>query len=550
MASVTLLGRLPQACASWLGLLLLVCCLWLPGAQGQASLLQVEPLNPILPLGKSILVNCTVSCTNPENIALETFLSKEPAGRGPNWSAFWLTNVSADDDAICSAFCNGSQIVKSTSITVYKFPERVVLEPLPPWQRVGENLTLRCRVDEGAPRANLTVVLLRGEEELHRQSAEGEPAEVTVTVTVPARREDHGANFTCRTELDLRSRGLGLFENSSASRQLRTFDLPKTRPLLRAPWILEVGRESKVACSLDGVFPVWEAEMSLKLGNQTLNPVVVRNGDMLNATATATAQEEQEDAQVACIVTLGGESLEAQKTVAMYSFVEPILNLSSASAREGTTVTVTCTAETPVQVILEGVPNTGLGQFAQLQLNATENDDGRNFSCKAVLEVRGHTLEKNTKVQLHVLYGPKIDRTHCPPYLKWKEKSLQVLKCQARGNPVPKLQCLQEVSGSVVPVGTPFFVKLTHNGTYRCEAVSSLGNTTLEVVMDIQYRNAQSVTIAITVLVVLSLLTLAVASLCVFGVQKRSGTYRVEQGSTSLPLTTRQPDGQSGEEPS
>lgn len=101
------------------------------------------------------------------------------------------------------------------------FPERVELAPLPRWQPVGENLTLRCQVAGGAPRTNLTVVLLRGEEELSRQPAVGEPAEATVTVL--AGRDDHLANFSCRTELDLRSRGLGLFQNSSAPRQLRTF---------------------------------------------------------------------------------------------------------------------------------------------------------------------------------------------------------------------------------------------------------------------------------------------------------------------------------------
>lgn len=95
------------------------------------------------------------------------------------------------------------------------------LAPLPEWLPVGENFTLRCRVEGGAPRTNLTVVLLRGEEELSRQPAVGEPAEVTATVR--AGRDDHGASFSCRTELDLRPRGLELFVKNSTTRQLRTF---------------------------------------------------------------------------------------------------------------------------------------------------------------------------------------------------------------------------------------------------------------------------------------------------------------------------------------
>lgn len=89
------------------------------------------------------------------------------------------------------------------------------------WKPVGKNFTLSCLVTGGAPRTHLSVLLLRGEEVLSRQLAVGEPAEVTATVLVS--RNDHGANFSCRTELDLRPQGLGLFENNSAPSHLRTF---------------------------------------------------------------------------------------------------------------------------------------------------------------------------------------------------------------------------------------------------------------------------------------------------------------------------------------
>ncbi|KAM6219203.1 intercellular adhesion molecule 3 [Rhynchocyon petersi] len=540
-------GPLSWACGSLLCLLLLTWCLRFPGAHGQASPLRVEPQYPVLPSGGSISVNCSADCPDAENIVMETFLSKELLGRGPNWLAFRLSNVTDNANVICAAYCNGSQISSSTDITVYRLPERVELAPLPPWQPVGENLTLSCQVVGGAPRAHLTVVLLRGEEELSRQPAEGDPAEVTSTV--PARREDHGANYSCRTELDLRGQGLELFETNSTSKQLRTFVLPMAGPFLSAPRTLEVGRESAVTCWLAGLFPVREAQVHMALGDQQLNPVVVRHGDMLSATATVTARKEQ-DAQIVCNVTLGGESRKTEETVIIYSFVEPILHLSNARALEGTTVTVVCMAGARVRVYMDGAPITAPGQHTQLQLIATENDDGRNFSCEASLEVGGQTLQKKISIQLHVLYGPIIEHAHCPQRLLWKEKSSQVLRCQARGNPVPKLQCLHKVSGSPVPVGIPFTVTLQHNGTYHCQAVSSLGSTTLDVVMEVQNRNAYYVTIILTVLVILGLVAVAVASLHVFGVKMRSGTYRVEQGSTSLPLTSIQPERQSGEEPS
>lgn len=112
--------------------------------------------------------------------------------------------------------------VHTTPLPPAGIPERVELAPLPLWQPVGEELNLSCLASGGAPRDHLSVVLLRGEEELGRQPVgKGEPAEVMFTVQ--PRREDHGTNFSCRSELDLRSQGLELFQNTSAPRKLQTY---------------------------------------------------------------------------------------------------------------------------------------------------------------------------------------------------------------------------------------------------------------------------------------------------------------------------------------
>ncbi|XP_022382736.1 intercellular adhesion molecule 3 isoform X2 [Enhydra lutris kenyoni] len=446
-------GLLPGACGTPLISLLLVCCLLPPGAPGQQFPLRVEVQSPVVPAGGSFLVNCSTDCPNPNLIALETSLSKEPVGNGLGWAAFQLFNVTGDTQVLCSGFCNDVQTTGFLIITVYRFPERVELLPLPRWQPVGENLTLRCQVAGGAPRRNLTVVLLRGEEELSRQPAVGEPAEVTAAVL--AGREDHLANFSCRTELDLRPGGLGLFQNSSAPRQLQTF-----------------------------------------------------------------------------------------------GFQGPILNLSEPSAPEGTAVTVTCLAGPRVQVTLEGVPAPAPGQPVQFQLNATETDDRRIFFCSATLRVDGEILHRNSSVQLRVLYGPKIDQAKCPQRLTWKDRTIHVLQCQARGNPDPTLHCFQEGSRLEVPIGIPFLVRLNHNGAYSCKATSSRGTQTITVVMNVWDRNARAVSIVLGVLAVLGVVTICAALLYVFGVHRHSDIYHVNQGSTSLPLTSRQPEEAVGEDPS
>uniref|UniRef100_A0A8C9P6X9 Intercellular adhesion molecule 3 n=1 Tax=Spermophilus dauricus TaxID=99837 RepID=A0A8C9P6X9_SPEDA len=461
----------------------------LPGLTAKAaailSAFPVGSFDPVLPAGRSLLVNCSTSCPHPELITLETSLPKEVIGEDQGWAAFRLSNVTGDSKIFCSAFCNGSQMTSSSNITVYRFPELVELDLLPPWQPVGENLTLQCHVWGGAPRAQLTLVLLRGEEELSRQPAVGEPAEGTATVL--AGRGDYGANFTCRAELDLRPRGLGLFQNTSAPRQLRTFVLPMAPPRLVAPLSLEVGTSWPVACTLDGLFPVSEAQVQLALGDQMVNPAVTIHGDTLRATATVIARADQEGAQeIVCNVTLGGESREARANLTVFTFLGPILNLSETNVTEGSKVNVSCTAGPRVQVMLDGDLARAPGEPAQLQVTATEGDDGRYFFCNAILEVDGEVLHRNVTVQLRVLYGPKIDPAKCPQRLAWKDRTSHILQCEARGNPVPQLQCLHEGSRREVPIGTPFLVKLHHNGTYHCQAVSPRGTYTLLVVMHVQ----------------------------------------------------------------
>ncbi|KAL4674208.1 hypothetical protein H8959_018142 [Pygathrix nigripes] len=544
MATIVPSVSWPGAC--WT---LLVCCLLTPGAQGQEFLLRVEPQNPVFPAGGSLLVNCSTDCPSSKKIILETSLSKELVDNGTGWAAFQLSNVTGNSRILCSGYCNGSQITGFSDITVYSLPERVELAPLPSWQPVGQNLTLRCQVEGGSPRTSLTVVLLRREEELSRQPAVGEPAEVTATV--PTSRKDHGAHFSCRTELDMKPQGLGVFWNTSAPRQLRTFALPVTPPRLVAPRFLEVEKSWPVDCILDGLFPASEARVYLALGDQMLNVTVMNHGDMLTATATATARADQEGArEIVCIVILGGERLEARENLTVFSFLGPILNLSEPSAPEGSTVTVSCMAGARVQVTLDGVAAAAPGQPAQLQLNATESDDGRSFFCSATLEVDGEFLYRNSSVQLRVLYGPKIDRATCPQHLKWKDKTRHVLQCQARGNPYPQLRCLKEGSNREVPVGIPFFVNVTHNGTYQCQASSSRGKYTLLVVMDIEAPNSPSVPVVLAVLVIVGVVTVVVALMYVFREHKRSGRYHVRQESTSLPLTSMQPTEAMGEEPS
>ncbi|CAK7292610.1 Intercellular adhesion molecule 1 (Fragment) [Vulpes lagopus] len=507
----------------------------LPGLGGAQT--SVDPAEAIIPRGGSVQVNCSTSCNQTSIFGLETLLTKREVASGDNWMLFELSDVQEDSKLICFSNCH-EQTMAPMHLTVYWFPERVDLAPLPRWQPVGENLTMTCQVAGGAPRTNLTVVLLRGEEELSRQPVVGEPAEVTFLVA--AGREDHLANFSCRTDLDLRPRGLGLFQNSSAPRQFRTFVLPETPPRLATPPIVEVGTQWSVDCTLDGVFPASEAQIHLVLAEERLPSTVLYNKDSLLATANVKANPEDEGTQqLWCEVTLGDKNRRWQENVTFYSFPAPNLTLSEPEVSEWTTVTVECEAPAGVVVSLSGLPSGLAVPRAQFQLNASAADNRRSFSCSAALEVAGHVLQKNQTRELHVLYGPRLDQRDCPGNWTWEEGSHQTLKCQAWGNPVPELKCHRKGDDALLPIGDLRPVKREVAGTYLCQARSPRGEITREVVINVIYhQNNILIIILVTTIVILG--TVSVAAY-LYNRQRKIQKYKLQKAQEAAAMKLNTP---------
>lgn len=500
----------------------------------------VFPTEAIRPRGSSVLVNCSSSCSETAVLGMETPLTKEERERGHNWQMFELSDVWEDSEPICFSNCGDLQTTASIAITVYWLPERVELAPLPDWQPVGQNLTLRCHVSGGAPRDLLTLVLLRGEEELSRQPAVGEPAEVTATVL--AGRGDDGANFTCRAELDLRPRGLGLFQNTSDPRQLRTFVLPTAAPQLDTRRILEVGTVQPVVCSMDGLFPVSEAQVHLALGDQRLNPTVTYNEDSLSATAVVEGTAEHEgDRQLVCAVTLGGQQQESWRNLTVYSFPAPKLTLSGQEVSEGTQVVVECEAYAGLVVMLSGAPAGPPAPRVQFLLNARAEDNGRRLSCSAALEVAGEVLHKNQTQELRVLYGPRLDERDCLGNWTWQEGTQQTLRCQAWGNPVPQLTCLRETDRALLPIGDLRPVKQELEGTYLCRAVSSHGEVTRKVFVNVLRRQNWSKMIIIILVAAAVILGAVATAAYLYNRQRKIKIYKLQkaQEEASMKLRTQ-----------
>ncbi|XP_041513680.1 intercellular adhesion molecule 1 isoform X1 [Microtus oregoni] len=528
--------------APTLPLLLALVALVIPGPGG--AQVSIHPIEAFLPMGASMQVNCSSSCTENLYLGLETQWPKREVESGLRWKLFELSDIEEDSKPLCFETCGSIQSSASATIILYSFPERVELDPLPTWQQVGKNLTLRCLVDGGTPRHQLSVMLLRGEEVLYRQPVDVDPKnpkEITATVLVS--RDDHEANFSCLTELDLRPHGLALFTNVSMTRQLRAFDLPVTIPKLDTSDLLEVGTKQKVLCSLEGLFPASEAQISLELGGHTLTSKSTNHRDLVLAMALVEVTVELEGTQkLLCVLKLADQTLRAERILSIYSFPAPALTLSQPNVSEGSQVTVSCEARGGAQVVnltdvqprssspkvqctLTDVQPRPPSPKVQCTLMATAEDNKRRFSCSAALNVAGQVLFKTRTLELQVLYGPYLDESDCQTNWSWEVGTRQTLKCEARGNPPPTLNCSRKGDGARLPIGVVESVTWAMNGTYVCHAESSHGNVTRDVFLMV-YTNLTLIIILVTMLVIVLIIT---AAMYFYNRQRKIKIYKLQR---------------------
>ncbi|XP_036050538.1 intercellular adhesion molecule 5 [Onychomys torridus] len=473
-----------------LGIWILLALKPCPGTTEELFEVSVWPHQALVEFGQSLTVNCSTTCPDPGPSGIETSFKKSQLGKGPQWKEFLLEDVMENSVLQCFFSCAGVQKDTTLPITIYQPPEQVILDLQPEWVAMDEAFTVKCHVPSVAPLQNLTLTLLQGDQELYRKdftslSTPSQRAEVTVNVR--AQRESDRSNFSCRAELDLSPQGGGLFHGSSATKELRIFEFSQS-PQIGVSSLLEVGVAETMNCEVARVFPAQEVVFRMFFEDQELSPFSSWKGDAAQASATIRAMETG-DQELTCLVSLGPMEQKVRTPVHVYSFPPPILEVEDAYPLAGTDVNVTCsghvlTSPSPT-LRLRGASNlSASGEPAWLHFTAREEDDGRNLSCEATLEVEGQRLLKTTEIQLHVLYKPRLEESGCPGNQIWAEGTDQMLACIPEGNPAPALVCIW--NGMIIDLEVPQKVTQNHTGTYCCTATNQLGSVSKDIAVIVQ----------------------------------------------------------------
>ncbi|XP_039370050.1 intercellular adhesion molecule 1-like [Mauremys reevesii] len=465
------------------------------GAAHGSFEVSVSPEAAMVEHGGSVWINCSHTCQDPgARGGLETSLTKTDSKGGPGWAAFLLVGITEWVSAPqCYFACGGVTSVVAANISSYRLPERVVLEPLPEME-LGRAYNLTCRVLNVAPVTHLTVTLRQGGRTLHTETFQNHtrtgPDNVTVTHEITPQRRDHGQEITCHAALDQTPHGPH-FENSSSAVELKGYDLPE--PQLQTSLYIEVGTREPIHCRVAGVFPAaGEARFTLSFGGESLNLTVTTSGDMAAAEGKVWSPSPGQH-QLSCTVTVGPVSRSAGQSVLVYSLPEPVLEVTESRTFVNSNVTVTCRSPEadPQGVLLQLSDAKGVlvssapaQPRVQLQLMASEEDDGREFTCEA-RPGSGIPAVKRTSARLTVLYGPRMDDSGCPREWIWKEGTEQSFSCLARGNPAPAVECTRD--GVSVSIGVQRQVSREDAGTYHCNASNAHGWASRDVTVQVEY---------------------------------------------------------------
>uniref|UniRef100_A0A8C7CTV3 Ig-like domain-containing protein n=1 Tax=Oncorhynchus kisutch TaxID=8019 RepID=A0A8C7CTV3_ONCKI len=173
--------------------------------------LELNPPRVVVRYGDSVSVNCSTSATDHDGMGWEaTFggISLEQDVNVVTWTVDNLTDWTIEPKCYINLI-DGEQPSIVLPVILYKTPDRVsisVLNHSGPMVE-GTQYQLQCDIQNTAPLQNLVVKWYKGNETLDIVTYSNRPEDVSATLMISPNRNDDGAQYRCRAELDLGPEG-------------------------------------------------------------------------------------------------------------------------------------------------------------------------------------------------------------------------------------------------------------------------------------------------------------------------------------------------------
>lgn len=450
------------------------------------------PKQQFVEFGSPVFWNCTTTttCDMMAHMGWETSLSKQE-----NRNGRWITMNSTMNQWVTTPECfiirpSGKAYPTQIEVIAYLPPEDVRIN-ISKVMEVSQSYELTCDVKNIAPKRNLTVLIKRGNETLHRELYASDQTHgstnVTVSYRITAQREDHEAEYTCLAQLDLRP-NVQLFERSSNT-TVRVISLPEA-PKIDVPSVIEEGSKVITKCKVANAFPIEEAEIELKLKGKVLtNTTELRNGDVKSAEAVVLAAEPG-NYSLECLARVGDIIKTVKKELLIFNFPDPVLQIfpNRDELPVGTEVNVTCAIEKTypreVQLRIRIGPllePCEMESPCTYDLRVQKEHAGVTAACEATMSAAN--LTRSASETLNVVYGPEFSDSLCPSTQTFVEGHNTTLSCKADGNPTPTVTCWKDES-----VGAWQQTGRSASGSFNCTATNSIGDSVRVVIVTVEYK--------------------------------------------------------------
>ncbi|XP_036794284.1 intercellular adhesion molecule 1-like [Oncorhynchus mykiss] len=185
-----------------------------PGRPTHASSLVLNPPRVVVRYGASVSVNCSTSSTDHEGMGWEDTFPHRSFEQDVNivtWTVDNLTDWTIEPTCYITLI-DSKQPSKVLPVILYKTPDSVsisVLRHSGPMVE-GTQYQLQCDIQNIAPLQNLIVKWYKGNEPLDNvtySTVSKTPVDVSDTLMISPSRNDDGAQYRCRAELDLGPEG-------------------------------------------------------------------------------------------------------------------------------------------------------------------------------------------------------------------------------------------------------------------------------------------------------------------------------------------------------